>query len=71
MRKFYHWLLKHDEKQREQIAELSALVADAKLNTLLDQTEIARLRMQIATLEYIMELETKKTTAALHPYSDS
>lgn len=39
MRKFRAWLLRHEEKQRDQITELLALHADAELNALLDQAE--------------------------------
>jgi hypothetical protein len=55
LRKYRSWLLRHDEKQVAEIAELKALVADAKLNALLDQAEIARLQKQLSTERSILD----------------
>ena len=43
------WFAKRDKRQREEIAELSTRVADAKLNALLDQAKIDRLQKQLST----------------------
>ena len=48
-------ILRHEEKQREDIIELSSLVTDAELNALLDQAEIERLRAQVTASKQIIE----------------
>ena len=49
------WFAKRDKRQREQITELSTLVADAKLNALLDQAKIDRLQKQLSTERSILD----------------
>ena len=63
---FYARLLRRDEKQVAEIAELSALVADAELNALLDQEKIARLQAQVAELN----AETNNIKYAAHMPDD-
>lgn len=58
--KFRAWLLRRDERQRTEIDELLALVADAKPNALLDQEKIIRLQAQVRMLEAIVREDTGK-----------